>query len=547
MTALEELQEAVAGKLCNLTKDNLLHLSDFLNISGKQRADVSEKPRMSLFTHIMKHLEREERTELEDGGMSELLSLQDEISKLITDIGNGAEKYEKHIEREKLQKELGLQRELKELKTRVKQKELEVEQLTTIPVFQGASHQPQINTQPNSATSFWRKDVKISGQIGEPGQKDKLSFSSLAHQIEIGLNRGYPEMEIVDAVIRAISPGAQLRSYLEGKPGLTLPTLRRILRSHFQEKSATELYKQLASEAQHIKETPQSFLMRVLGLKQKVLFASQESESGLTYDPALVQRMFLHTILTGLQDDSVKIDMQPLLLDDKSSDELLLERLNFACANEVERKNKKKQNASQPAATVNSVQSEGSRTAKGPVKEAAAKVPPELLSELKELRTGVASLKTLSAEIAEIKEQIQQPVCVPQPWAPSSEKRSNTDHVSPQPLLAPQQYPPAYHSYSHTQVRQPQYGPKQYYSGHNQPRAPAPNQPQYGAPQHPYRSFRAPRQCFACQQGGGDGRCTHCYRCGSGEHFQAGCRIRGTNPSRETPLNTEWLPPRDRC
>ncbi len=47
----------------------------------------------------------------------------------------------------------------------------------------------------------WNREFKISGQIGEPGQTD------LAHQIENGLSRGFSELEVVDAVIRAIAPG----------------------------------------------------------------------------------------------------------------------------------------------------------------------------------------------------------------------------------------------------------------------------------------------------------------------------------------------------
>lgn len=117
----------------------------------------------------------------------------------------------------------------------------------------------------------WHKDFKISGQIGEPGQKDHLTFSSQACQIEHGLSKGFPEVEIVDAVIRAIAPGMQLRSYLEGKVNLTLPTLRRILSCHYQEKSATDLYKQLSSEVQGAKETPQNFVIRALDLRQKIL------------------------------------------------------------------------------------------------------------------------------------------------------------------------------------------------------------------------------------------------------------------------------------
>lgn len=54
----------------------------------------------------------------------------------------------------------------------------------------------------HSNANIYRKDFKIFGQIGEPNQKDKLSFSSLEHQVENGLRKGYTELEIVEAVIR---------------------------------------------------------------------------------------------------------------------------------------------------------------------------------------------------------------------------------------------------------------------------------------------------------------------------------------------------------
>ena len=65
------------------------------------------------------------------------------------------------------------------------------------------------------APSTLRRQFKISGQIGEPEQKDKISFSSLVRQIQTGLSQGYDESEIVDGVIRSITPGMVLRSYLE--------------------------------------------------------------------------------------------------------------------------------------------------------------------------------------------------------------------------------------------------------------------------------------------------------------------------------------------
>ena len=77
------------------------------------------------------------------------------------------------------------------------------------------------------ATSALHRQFKISGQIGEPEQKYKISFSSLARQIQMGLSQGYDESEIVDGVIRLITPGMVLRSYLETYKELTLDRLKK--------------------------------------------------------------------------------------------------------------------------------------------------------------------------------------------------------------------------------------------------------------------------------------------------------------------------------
>jgi hypothetical protein len=119
----------------------------------------------------------------------------------------------------------------------------------------------------------WRKDFKIYGQITETGG---LSFVSLIRQLETGLEKGFSTSEIMEGIIRAIHPSVKLRSYFEGRPDLTLPTLRRIIRSHFQEKTPTELYQQLCNLAQGPKEEANDFLMRALDLRQKVVFSAKE-------------------------------------------------------------------------------------------------------------------------------------------------------------------------------------------------------------------------------------------------------------------------------
>ena len=94
----------------------------------------------------------------------------------------------------------------------------------------------------------------------KPGQKDKLRYQSLFSQIEGGLKKQYSEAELANAVVRAAQHGLQLESLSD----LSLPKLRKILRFHYHEKSAPELYQTLANITQLPKEDPLSFLIRAL-------------------------------------------------------------------------------------------------------------------------------------------------------------------------------------------------------------------------------------------------------------------------------------------
>ena len=114
-----------------------------------------------------------------------------------------------------------------------------------------------------------KREFKLSGQVGDQGQKEKLTFVSLTNQIDYGIKRGYPEDEIIAAVTRSIAPQNFLRSYIKNErlKDLTLAKLRKILRLHFREKSAPEVYKELSVICQSPKESLQKFLFRALSFK----------------------------------------------------------------------------------------------------------------------------------------------------------------------------------------------------------------------------------------------------------------------------------------
>ena len=277
----------------------------------------------------------------------------------------------------------------------------------------------------------FRREFKIKGQIGAPGEENKLSFISLARQIESGLERCYPETEIIEAVIRAVGPGIALRSYLEATPGITLAKLRQILRSYFRENSATELFQQLATLTQSTSEDPQTFLMRALELRQKILFVSKESDTTVKYDKQLVQNLFLHSVETGLREDVVRVKIRPHL-QINVSDEQLISELNKVAATEAERKTKFGNQKQRPQKAVYS-----------------QVTAPEDKSEKKSNKL-VEQVAAMQAEISSLRETIS-----------SLAVQSARANPRPKPKLA----------------------------------------------------------CPECQKSDMPGQCTHCFHCGSSEHF----------------------------
>lgn len=187
-----------------------------------------------------------------------------------------------------------------------------------------------------------RREFKICGQIGESGQKDKLSYLSLVRQIEIGSEKGHAETEIIEAVIRAVSPGLPLRDMLEMKRGLTLPALLTFLRGHYKVDSATDLYHQLISLSQEPKETALNFVFRAIQLKEKLLWKSENEDAEEHYSRTAIQRKFLRSIETGLLSDSLKFNILPELSNAKITDEELIEKVNEASRVENERQEKRK-------------------------------------------------------------------------------------------------------------------------------------------------------------------------------------------------------------
>lgn len=161
-------------------------------------------------------------------------------------------------------------------------------------------------------------------------------------------------------------------------------------------------------------------------------------------------------------------------------------------------------------------------------------------------------LKDLKAEVSSIKESMQQPPyvqrqhqnpisgpdCTPPQSAsayhnPSPTHEATVQHGYPQSPSVQYSYlqPPSHHNYSPARLGQHDYPPPSQRYGNQRPLSTAPPRPR--------------RRCYACQQENLE-NCIHCFRCGSSEHFSAGCRMRRSGQFGGSALNEQGLPQRGR-
>lgn len=249
---MEELQESVSAKLLTLPTPDLIKVCHHLKCS-KPVGGFEEQSRRALIRLVENTLDEIE--EGEDDEEQFLQFLKDLLSMIETFNVKPTETHVGSSELEDLKKEYAqLQQAQSDVRRTLEGQIVALEQKLKT---QGATA-PTTGSVPEVTL---RKEFRIFGQIGEAGQKEKLSYISLSNQIESGLKKGYTENEIIEAVIRAVSPGLHLRELLEIKRNLTLQSLKTILRGHYKVDSTSDLLHRLMNITQDPKESAQSFFV----------------------------------------------------------------------------------------------------------------------------------------------------------------------------------------------------------------------------------------------------------------------------------------------
>ncbi|KAL6486260.1 hypothetical protein MHYP_G00056520 [Metynnis hypsauchen] len=182
-----------------------------------------------------------------------------------------------------------------------------------------------------------RREFKVlGGQIGD--DTADISYNSICKQIDEGLKEHFSELEIVRGLLRIIRPGT-FKDMLMNNDNMTVSELKGFLQSHLGEKNSTELFRELMCTQQREHETPQQFLYRLIGLKQRVMFTSRQSEADVRYHPSTIQDVFLHTVYQGIghRYNDIRRELKPILTDRTVTDETILKHIMKVTSEENER------------------------------------------------------------------------------------------------------------------------------------------------------------------------------------------------------------------
>ena len=140
---------------------------------------------------------------------------------------------------------------------------------------------------------------------------------------------GYTEQAIINAVISSMSPSVTLRTVLG-------TTSRQFLEANFQQQNARGLCNTMSAILQFHKETVYSFVMRCLGIRQKMILFSGKPYD-LSYTPRFLNKFFLRTLERQIRIPFINQKIKHLLRADNVCDEDLLVAVMRASTYENER------------------------------------------------------------------------------------------------------------------------------------------------------------------------------------------------------------------
>ena len=179
--------------------------------------------------------------------------------------------------------------------------------------------------------------LKINGTIGT--KTGCMSFTDLNFQIKSAKDQGYSDEQVCGAVMKAMSPNSNLKTYFESLPSCKLDEMLEILRPYFEQKNSASLFADLCNAAQASEQNCMDFVVGLLGLKLRI--ADLSSEEGTPMDAEILVGQFRKSLFTGIRNSNIRTDVREFCRGNPTaSDQQLIKIVADAMAIERDRAKK---------------------------------------------------------------------------------------------------------------------------------------------------------------------------------------------------------------
>ena len=506
---MEVLPELTAVELSNLCLELALTVPEIC----KDGNGVLKKGK--LFKFVMKYLLGLETT-VEDEGKAKFVQIYTYLAANIKPVPEEEEEKTEEVVDEKpsivdikaltdLAKTLGMEvKPAPELKSLLQRKTSKSEPPITKPV----------TTRP----AIVLKDLKLDGVIGGETDKNRMTFSSLCYQISNAQKLGHSEQTICNAILTAIAPTNNLRTFFEMRPRLMIKSMLSKLKNLYKEKDSTTTLIELSKAAQSSSETCLAYGTRLINLRDKVVLLA-ESE-GCPQEATGLSKKLMKSFFVGLRNGNVRNELRENCKhlynkggDLEEDDDEFMSMITEAMANEAERNERlsESKKAEILLMQTNITNKEnGKAVSFKDMKENAKKEKCSQIVQMEELKLEQVNqsqaLAAVVAQLAEIKDVLI--ADRPNPATPVAPLIQQLGHNNTQQLNR-QQAPPS--------LLPPPLFP-----------GPPPQPPSHFVPRNnttpPYQQYVPPhrRKCANCERDNRF-RCFHCFHCGSNTHQINAC------------------------
>ena len=255
------------------------------------------------------------------------------------------------------------------------------------------------------------KELKLRGKIGLPGEKKKMTITSLVFQVNSAKTRGYPDADIVDAIINAIDDGVPVKEVFEmmEMEDLTLEFVMTTLKDQYIELDSTTVYHDLCNAEQEKDELVTTFMWRLRVMRDKVLKLSQKEGGGYTKE--LLQSQFQKSFYSGIQNQAIRVQLKYLAKSKHVSDAKLIKDVNDILLAEKAREEKQQFSKKKAAVNMLSTLSDDDRDEKQKKnpqnQQQKQKENPVVLELQKKLKTQGESMGNMRQEIDQLKAEMQ--------------------------------------------------------------------------------------------------------------------------------------------